>query len=165
MFNVVIGNTTETMSLYNLDSVRAAHYLEEDLSLTTPAEKQQIILKVLGQKIPGITFETILKNPKSIPTYKQICSDITQDTLELLDESTKAYKERSDGQNTVDPAYLLSSQSYFDPMGVGLTAMITEYHTRPAEIITGRYGFDKLGITRYDNIADIKSSEFFKNRL
>lgn len=52
MFDVVIGNTTETMSLYNLDSVRAAHYLEEDLSLKTPREKQQIILKVLGQKIP-----------------------------------------------------------------------------------------------------------------
>ena len=174
LFNVVIGNTTETMSLYNLDSVRAAHYLEEDLSLKTPIEKQQIILKVLGQKIPWITFATVITNlnhpdpeirSKYKQQYKQICSDITQDTLELLDESTKAYKERSDGQNTVDPAYLLSSQSYFDPMGVGLTAMITEYHTRPAEIITGRYGFDKLGITRYDNIADIKSSEFFKNRL
>ena len=136
------GNKIGTFNIFDLDSVRAAQFINElgnDRKLNGDAThdfKVNLINKVLAE------------NPNAYGvTDLDKCNNITQDILEIFDEKGEIPWQTSFGENL--------GQKYF----------VDSYYVRPAEIIAGRYQMEKLGLGKNDHIYDVTGPEFFLKKL
>ena len=143
-----------TFSYYSIDSVRAALYLQKGIKPDDPfAEvKQNLIAKVCG---------TITDPVKQL----EHCISVTQTFLEKLDKGKEYAAALTRGEVGNLSKVGFGYQECFGATAEPLTYYASDYNVRPAEIIIGRYQFDKLGLTDQDHIWQIKDSRYFLNKL
>lgn len=145
-----------TYSLYDIDSVRAALYISKGIKDNDPYAdvKRALVTKVCG---------TII-DPKQQLAY---CNSLTQKFLEKLDNGKVRTATLNRGENADFSNAVLGHNEVFGLQNITnpITYYATDYNVRPAEIIIGRYQFDKLGLTDQDHIWQIKDSKYFFNKL
>ena len=150
------GQTVDvgTFSYYSIDSVRAALYIQKGIRSDDPfaSVKQALITKVCGT----------ITDPAEQLAY---CNRLTQNFLKKLDQG-KEYVSALNRGEIVDLSDVnLGHQECFGIETTPLIYYASDYVVRPAEIIIGRYQFDKLGLTDQDHIWQIKDSGYFYNKL
>ena len=143
-----------TFSYYSIDSVRAALYLQKGIKPDDPfgEVKQNLIAKVCG---------TITDPVKQL----EHCISVTQTFLEKLDKGKEYAAALTRGEVGNLSKVGFGYQECFGATAEPLTYYASDYNVRPAEIIIGRYQFDKLGLTDQDHIWQIKDSRYFLNKL
>ena len=179
------GKIVGTYSYYNIDSVRAASYINEleidpstISSLITsfhkkfnkqekePTLEDNIYLKklLLVEKVVNQLTE------QNLPLTVEGCNVLTQNFLEQLDLG-KQYAEKQLVGDTItedDKRAFLRHQDCFGPtLEEGENFIASSYTVRPAEIMLGRYQMQKLGLDKSDHIYKIKEEgyQYFKNKL
>lgn len=179
------GKIVGTYSYYNIDSVRAAGYINElkinpstISSLITsfnekfnkqekePTLEDNIYLKklLLVEKVVNQLTE------QNLPLTVEGCNILTQNFLEQLDLG-KQYAEKQLVGDTItedDKRAFLRHQDCFGPtLEEGDNFIASSYTVRPAEIMLGRYQMQKLGLDKSDHIYKIKEEgyKYFKNKL
>ena len=159
-FNVagedILGNKFDfgTFSIYDIDSVRASLYLQKGISDNDPYRDQKLALitKVCGNIDPN--------------NQLAYCQSLTQQFLKKLDLGKVATLAINNGEIVDFSRISLGHQDTFggleeDP----IVYYATDYNVRPAEIIIGRYQFDKLGLNDQDHIWQIKDKSYFVEKL
>lgn len=179
------GKIVGTYSYYNIDSVRAAGYINElkinpstISSLITsfhekfnkqekePTLEDNIYLKklLLIEKVVNQLTE------QNLPLTVEGCNILTQNFLEQLDLG-KQYAEKQLVGDTItedDKRAFLRHQDCFGPtLEEGENFIASSYIVHPAEIMLGRYQMQKLGLDKSDHIYKIKEEgyKYFKNKL
>lgn len=182
---VTTGRIIGTYSYYNIDSVRAAGYINElkidpstISSLITsfyekfnkqkkePTLEDNIYLKklLLIEKVVNQLTE------QNLPLTVEGCNVLTQNFLEQLDLG-KQYTEKQLVGDTItedDKRAFLRHQDCFGPtLEEGENFIASSYTVRPAEIMLGRYQMQKLGLDKSDHIYKIKEKgyKYFKDKL
>ena len=182
---VTTGRIIGTYSYYNIDSVRAAGYINElkidpstISSLITsfyekfnkqkkePTLEDNIYLKklLLIEKVVNQLTE------QNLPLTVEGCNVLTQNFLEQLDLG-KQYAEKQLIGDTItedDKRAFLRHQDCFGPtLEEGENFIASSYTVRPAEIMLGRYQMQKLGLDKSDHIYKIKEKgyQYFKDKL
>lgn len=182
---VTTGKIKGTYSYYNIDSVRAAHYINElkidpstisslinsfveankdnwmDVELEDRIyfQKLKLIEKVVNQLIE-----------QNLPLTVEGCNVLTQNFLEQLDLG-KQYAEKQligDIITEDDTRAFLKNQDCFNiELQDGEHLIASSYTVRPAEIMLGRYQMQKLGLDKSDHIYKIKEKgyQYFKDKL
>ena len=182
---VSTGEIVGTYSYYNIDSVRAAHYINElkiDPSTVSSlinsfveANKDNWIDVELEDKIYFWKLELIEKVvnqliEQNLPLTVEGCNILTQNFLEQLDLG-KQYAEKQligDIITEDDKRAFLRHQDCFGPtLEEGENFIASSYTVRPAEIMLGRYQMQKLGLDKSDHIYKIKEKgyKYFKDKL
>ncbi len=181
----------KTYSIYDLDSVRATHYIAEFENLT--AEQLNLITSVTGFTLDDYNRDEALNIAKAA---------VNQD-LKLIDEgnyigynsifdgSGIAYEKVIDlvNNNSLNDLQKLFKDVYFSrniikeetslkefekAYGIDLTAdynafknefTISNVKTRAAEIIMGKVNKDQLNLNDDEDIADVTDAQFFVNKI
>ena len=182
---VTTGRTIGTYSYYNIDSVRAAGYINElkidpstiaslinsfveankdnwmDVELEDRIyfRKLKLIEKVVNQLIE-----------QNLPLTVEGCNVLTQNFLEQLDLGKQyAEKQLIDDIITEDDtrAFLKNQDCFGIELQDGEHLIASSYTVRPAEIMLGRYQMQKLGLDKSDHIYKIKEKgyQYFKDKL
>ena len=182
---VSTGKVVGTYSYYNIDSVRAAGYINEleidpstissliesfnkkfDKQDKKPTLEDNIYLKklLLIEKVVNQLTE------QNLPLTVEGCNTLTQNFLEQLDLG-KQYTEKQLVGDTItedDKRAFLRHQDCFGPtLEEGENFIASSYTVRPAEIMLGRYQMQKLGLDKSDHIYKIKERgyQYFKDKL
>ena len=153
------GNFVGTYSLFDTDTVRAAQYKAE-LSSRKKGE-----VKPLDTYKAQFIIDTVTKyglKDDSVETFNAE----TQRFLKKLDLGKARENKISIGE--IDPTTI--DDSFFEKFSCiegydNIPLYVSDYRTRPAEIILGRYQANKLGIDAGDNIQDITDHKFFYKKL
>ena len=182
---VTTGRIIGTYSYYNIDSVRAAHYINElkiDPSTISSlinsfveTNKEHWIDVELDDRIYFRKLELIEKVvnqliEQNLPLTVEGCNVLTQNFLEQLDLG-KQYAEKQLIGDTItedDKRAFLRHQDCFGPtLEEGENFIASSYTVRPAEIMLGRYQMQKLGLDKSDHIYKIKEKgyQYFKDKL
>jgi hypothetical protein len=150
------------ISLYNTDEVRALFYISKGKEMT--AYQLEFLKRNFGFD------ETQISNDKYIATQKAIYTSRMQFLLHQvetshqstiasrLDPNKKSIQIKvpeSLGMNIIQPDGSVTSEY----------AIVSNYATRPAEIIMGRYQMEKFGLNSQDHIANIKDETYFIDKL
>ena len=93
------------------------------------------------------------------------CNRLTQNFLRKLDQGKEYVSALNRGETVNLSDVNLGHQECFGIVTEPLIYYASDYVVRPAEIIIGRYQFDKLGLTDQDHIWQIKDSSYFYNKL
>ena len=182
---VTTGRIIGTYSYYNIDSVRAAHYINElkiDPSTISSlinsfveANKDNWMDVELDDRIYFWKLELIEKVvnqliEQNLPLTVEGCNVLTQNFLEQLDLG-KQYAEKQLIGDTItkdDTRAFLKNQDCFGiELQDGEHLIASSYTVRPAEIMLGRYQMQKLGLDKSDHIYKIKEKgyQYFKDKL
>ena len=182
---VSTGEIVGTYSYYNIDSVRAAGYINElkiDPSTISSlinsfveANKDNWINVELEDRIYFWKLKLIEKVvnqliEQNLPLTVEGCNVLTQNFLEQLDLG-KQYTEKQLINEPItedDARAFLRHQDCFGPtLEEGDNFIASNYTVRPAEIMLGRYQMQKLGLDKSDHIYKIKEEgyKYFKNKL
>ena len=182
---VTTGRIIGTYSYYDIDSVRAAHYINElkiDPSTISSlinsfveANKDNWIDVELEDRIYFWKLKLIEKVvnqliEQNLPLTVEGCNVLTQNFLEQLDLG-KQYAEKQligDIITEDDKRAFLRHQDCFGPtLEEGENFIASSYTVRPAEIMLGRYQMQKLGLDKSDYIYKIKEKgyQYFKDKL
>lgn len=182
---VTTGRIIGTYSYYNIDSVRAAHYINElkiDPSTISSlinsfveANKDNWMDVELDDRIYFWKLELIEKVvnqliEQNLPLTVEGCNVLTQNFLEQLDLG-KQYAEKQLIGDTItedDTRAFLKNQNCFGiELQDGEHLIASSYTVRPAEIMLGRYQMQKLGLDKSDHIYKIKEKgyQYFKDKL
>lgn len=182
---VTTGRIIGTYSYYNIDSVRAAHYINElkiDPSTISSlinsfveTNKEHWIDVELDDRIYFWKLKLIEKVvnqliEQNLPLTVEGCNVLTQNFLEQLDLG-KQYAEKQLIGDTItedDKRAFLRHQDCFGPtLEEGENFIASSYTVRPAEIMLGRYQMQKLGLDKSDHIYKIKEKgyQYFKDKL
>lgn len=182
---VTTGRIIGTYSYYNIDSVRAAHYINElkiDPSTISSlinsfveTNKEHWIDVELDDRIYFWKLKLIRKVvnqliEQNLPLTVEGCNVLTQNFLEQLDLG-KQYAEKQLIGDTItedDKRAFLRHQDCFGPtLEEGENFIASSYTVRPAEIMLGRYQMQKLGLDKSDHIYKIKEKgyQYFKDKL
>ena len=182
---VSTGEIVGTYSYYNIDSVRAAGYINElkiDPSTISSlinsfveANKDNWINVELEDKIYFWKLKLIEKVvnqliEQNLPLTVEGCNVLTQNFLEQLDLG-KQYAEKQligDIITEDDTRAFLKNQDCFGiELQDGEHLIASSYTVRPAEIMLGRYQMQKLGLDKSDHIYKIKEKgyQYFKDKL
>ena len=182
---VSTGEIVGTYSYYNIDSVRAAGYINElkiDPSTISSlinsfveANKDNWINVELEDRIYFWKLKLIEKVvnqliEQNLPLTVEGCNVLTQNFLEQLDLG-KQYAEKQligDIITEDDTRAFLKNQDCFNiELQDGEHLIASSYTVRPAEIMLGRYQMQKLGLDKSDHIYKIKEKgyQYFKDKL
>ena len=182
---VSTGEIVGTYSYYNIDSVRAAGYINElkiDPSTISSlinsfveANKDNWINVELEDRIYFWKLKLIEKVvnqliEQNLPLTVEGCNVLTQNFLEQLDLG-KQYAEKQligDIITEDDTRAFLKNQDCFGiELQDGEHLIASSYTVRPAEIMLGRYQMQKLGLDKSDHIYKIKEKgyQYFKDKL
>lgn len=182
---VSTGEIVGTYSYYNIDSVRAAGYINElkiDPSTISSlinsfveANKDNWIDVELEDRIYFWKLKLIEKVvnqliEQNLPLTVEGCNVLTQNFLEQLDLG-KQYAEKQligDIITEDDTRAFLKNQDCFNiELQDGEHLIASSYTVRPAEIMLGRYQMQKLGLDKSDHIYKIKEKgyQYFKDKL
>lgn len=136
------GHRIGTFNIFDLDSVRAAQFINE------LGDDRQFNGDSLHDFKINLINKVLTENPNVYgATDLDKINNITQNILEIFDEKGEIPWQTSFGVNI--------GQQYF----------VDSYYVRPAEIIAGRYQMEKLGLGKNDHIYDVTGPEFFLNKL
>lgn len=182
---VSTGEIVGTYSYYNIDSVRAAGYINELkidpskisslINSFVEANKDNWINVELEDKIYFWKLKLIEKVvnqliEQNLPLTVEGCNVLTQNFLEQLDLG-KQYAEKQligDIITEDDTRAFLKNQDCFGiELQDGEHLIASSYTVRPAEIMLGRYQMQKLGLDKSDHIYKIKEKgyQYFKDKL
>lgn len=182
---VSTGEIVGTYSYYNIDSVRAAGYINELkidpskisslINSFVEANKDNWIDVELEDRIYFWKLKLIEKVvnqliEQNLPLTVEGCNVLTQNFLEQLDLG-KQYAEKQlvgDIITEDDTRAFLKNQDCFGiELQDGEHLIASSYTVRPAEIMLGRYQMQKLGLDKSDHIYKIKEKgyQYFKDKL
>lgn len=182
---VSTGEIVGTYSYYNIDSVRAAGYINELkidpskisslINSFVEANKDNWLDVELEDKIYFWKLKLIEKVvnqliEQNLPLTVEGCNVLTQNFLEQLDLG-KQYAEKQligDIITEDDTRAFLKNQDCFGiELQDGEHLIASSYTVRPAEIMLGRYQMQKLGLDKSDHIYKIKEKgyQYFKDKL
>lgn len=182
---VSTGEIVGTYSYYNIDSVRAAGYINELkidpskisslINSFVEANKDNWIDVELEDRIYFWKLKLIEKVvnqliEQNLPLTVEGCNVLTQNFLEQLDLG-KQYAEKQLIGDTItedDTRAFLKNQDCFGiKLQDGEHLIASSYTVRPAEIMLGRYQMQKLGLDKSDHIYKIKEKgyQYFKDKL
>lgn len=182
---VSTGEIVGTYSYYNIDSVRAAGYINELkidpskisslINSFVEANKDNWLDVELEDKIYFWKLKLIEKVvnqliEQNLPLTVEGCNVLTQNFLEQLDLG-KQYAEKQLIGDTItedDTRAFLKNQDCFGiELQDGEHLIASSYTVRPAEIMLGRYQMQKLGLDKSDHIYKIKEKgyQYFKDKL
>lgn len=182
---VSTGEIVGTYSYYNIDSVRAAGYINELkidpskisslINSFVEANKDNWINVELEDRIYFWKLKLIEKVvnqliEQNLPLTVEGCNVLTQNFLEQLDLG-KQYAEKQligDIITEDDTRAFLKNQDCFGiELQDGEHLIASSYTVRPAEIMLGRYQMQKLGLDKSDHIYKIKEKgyQYFKDKL
>ena len=182
---VSTGEVVGTYSYYNIDSVRAASYINElEIDPSTISSLIESFNKKFDKQEKEHTLEDNIYLKKllliekvvnqlteqNLPLTVEGCNTLTQNFLEQLDLG-KQYAEKQLIGDTItedDKRAFLRHQDCFGPtLEEGEKFIASSYIVRPAEIMLGRYQMQKLGLDKSDHIYKIKEEgyKYFKNKL
>ena len=182
---VTTGRIVGTYSYYNIDSVRAAGYINElkiDPSTVTSLIDSfiesnkgnwtdfELEDRIYFRKLVLIEKVVNQLTEQNLPLTIEGCNVLTQNFLEQLDLGKQyALKQLINDPITEDDtrAFLKYQKCFGIEPQEGEHFIASSYNVRPAEIIMGRYQMQKLGLDKSDHIYKIKEEgyKYFKNKL
>lgn len=182
---VSTGEIVGTYSYYNIDSVRAAGYINELkidpskisslINSFVEANKDNWLDVELEDKIYFWKLKLIEKVvnqliEQNLPLTVEGCNVLTQNFLEQLDLGKQYAEKQLIGDTIIEDdtrAFLKNQDCFGIELQDGEHLIASSYTVRPAEIMLGRYQMQKLGLDKSDHIYKIKEKgyQYFKDKL
>lgn len=139
-------------SIYDLDAVRKCNYIGSILSKKVKTSDEDIANFAQIFDNPE-EFVSISKNKKELESLLQIY----QKEADIVIKTISAIAKIGTGKLPMQKAFDLEGEE----------VIVDKVFAAPGQIIMGKAYADKLGISKFDNIADIKArgSRFFESQL
>ena len=142
------------------DSLSAINLRGADVKYTVSTDYGDVIIS--QQENPFSIAMYLLKNDK-VDTFVPV-NDIQRVAIELINQGSdlNSLNKKIKHLRKLQQKFLFDVKESHDFFGIGI---VKNVEMKPAEIMMGRLYAKQLGIRMTDNISDITSPEFFKNRL